>query len=793
MTTLGQPPTIESFRQPARAGTSVPSPASKPTNFFLFGGAICLGAFLLFQVQLIMAKYILPWFGGTPSVWTSCMLVFQVLLLLGYLYTHVLTTHLPRQLQNSLHLVLLVLSVAVLVWLSFRWKTPITPDVAWKPSPDANPTWRIVELLLVSVAFPFFLLSTTGPLVQKWFARAHPNESPYRLYALSNFGSLLGLLTYPFLIEPGLTIRSQAWVWSAGYLVYAVASALCTRATAGKSDSPEETANGAIVNQPNYWVRFLWVGLAACASVMLLATTNVICQQVAVVPFLWVLPLCMYLGSFILCFESSRWYRRSLFQLLFFVLAGISCWLLLHGPAAPVYLQLATYPALLFVSCMISHGELVHLKPPASHLTHFYLLIALGGAVGGVFTGLVAPHIFANFWEFHTGVIASSAFLLFALAHDRASWWHQAPRWLPAALLSGSAILAIPTMQALTGEMNKELLLGLVAVAAIAGIYALLAMFRRRAGEVAHPIFARATALIALSIVCFALFADANLKPEDVRLRSRNFYGIVSVVRASSVAGPYFYLRNRMTNHGVQFVNPRYANVPTGYYGPDSGVGKLLFTHPRPMRVGLVGLGIGTLAAYGQSGDYFRFYEINPAVVSLASGPGAFFTYVRNSPASSEVVLGDARLCLEREAAAGQRQNFDVLVIDAFSGDAIPTHLLTREAFAVYLQHLRSPESIIALHISNLSLDLAPVVSGLAHEFQLRGVRIHHPEAQSFSAQTDWVLLSRNPARFKTPLIASAAAPLAYDSYMPLWTDDYSNLFRVVRFGSSSKSIAVGQ
>lgn len=793
MTTLDQPPAIESFRQPGRTDTAVPSPVSKATNFFLFGSAICLGAFLLFQVQLIMAKYILPWFGGTPSVWTSCMLVFQVLLLLGYLYAHVLTTRVPRRLQNSLHLVLLGLSIGVLLWLGFRWKTPITPGVAWKPSPHANPTWRIVELLFASLAFPFFLLSTTGPLVQKWFARANPNESPYRLYALSNLGSLLGLLTYPFLIEPGLTIRSQAWVWSAGYLVYVAASALCTRAAAGKSDSPGESSDQAIVDQPNYWVRFLWVGLAACASVMLLATTNVICQQVAVVPFLWVLPLCLYLGSFILCFESSRWYRRSFFQPLFFVLAGISCWLLLQGPAAPVYVQLAVYPAFLFVSCMLSHGELVRLKPPATHLTHFYLLIALGGAIGGLFTGVVAPHIFTNFWEFHTGIIASSVFLLFALAHDRTSWWHRPPRWLPTTLLSGSAFLTVPVTQTLAPQTNKQLLVGILAIATIAGVYALVAVFGAQAGDTAHPIFARAAALIALSIVCFALFTDANLKPEDVRLRSRNFYGIVSVVRASSVAGPYFYLRNRMTNHGVQFVNPQYANVPTGYYGPDSGVGKLLFTHPRPMRVGLVGLGIGTLAAYGQSGDYFRFYEINPAVVSLASGPGAFFTYIRNSPASSEVVLGDARLCLEREAAAGQGQNFDVLVIDAFSGDAIPTHLLTREAFAVYLRHLRSPESVIALHISNLSLDLAPVVAGLAHEFQLRGVRIHHPEAQSFSAQTDWVLLSRNPVRFEAPLIASAAAPLAYDGYMPLWTDDYSNLLRVVRFGSPGKPIAVGQ
>jgi hypothetical protein len=790
MTPLKEASTFESLRQPVRAETPVPSTVSRPKNFVLFGGTSCLGAFLLFEVQLIMAKYILPWFGGTPSVWTSCVLVFQVLLLMGYLYAHVLTTYVPRKLQNAIHLILLGLSVAALSWLSSRWNTPITPGAAWKPTSEANPTWHIVELLLASVACPFFLLSTTGPLVQKWFARTNPGESPYRLYALSNVGSLLGLLSYPFFIEPTLTVRAQAWVWTSGYLAYIVFCVLCLRATADRVDARQTSLNEETAEQLGHWVRFLWVGLAACASVMLLATTNVICQQVAVIPFLWVLPLCLYLGSFILCFESPRWYRRSLLQPLFFLLAGISCWLLLQGPAAPVSVQLVVYPALLFVSCMISHGELVLLKPAPDHLTQFYLLVALGGAVGGVFTGLLAPHIFANFWEFHTGIIASSVLLLFAVAQDGASWWYRAPRWLPAALLSGSALLLIPATQILTPQMDKELLLALVAIAGTAGIYALVTLFVRKDAGAAPPVLTRAVGLIAVATVGLALLTDAGLKPEDVRLRSRNFYGIVSVVRASNAAGPYFYLRNRMTNHGIQFINPQYANIPTGYYGPDSGVGKLFFTHPRPMRVGLVGLGIGTLAAYGRPGDYFRFYEINPAVVSLASGPGAFFTYIRNSPASSEVVLGDARLCLEREVSSGQRQNFDVLVIDAFSGDAIPTHLLTREAFAVYLEHLRSPESVIALHISNLSLDLGPVVSGVAHEFQLHGIRIHHPEAQSFSGQTDWVLLSRNPVRFEVPLVASAAAPLTYDRSMPLWTDDYSNLLRVVRFGSSGNPSA---
>ena len=754
------------------------------SHFFVFGAAICVGAFLLFEVQLILGKYILPWFGGMPSVWTTCMLVFQVLLLLGYLYAHALTTLVPRKIQNAIHLALLGVSLAVLVWLAFRWKTPITPGVDWKPSPTDTPTWKIVQLLIASVALPFFLLSTTGPLVQKWFSRANPGVSPYRLYALSNVGSLLGLLTYPFLIEPSLTIRVQAWVWCAGYALFVGSCVRCSRLGAPGEDASSEMAHDQPAQNPGNSIRLLWVGLPACASVMLLATTNVISQQVAVIPFLWVIPLCLYLGSFILCFESPRWYRRSVYQPGFLLLAGLTCWLLLQGPAASVSLQLIVYPALLFVSCMISHGELVRIKPGVQHLTQFYVLISLGGALGGLFTGLLAPHIFTGLWEFHTGIVASSIFLLLALAHDRESWWHQTPRWLPSALLAAVAVLAIPVLQTFLLQGSQQLLYGLIAIALLGTGYALYAAFFPKRVAPSHPFVTRAAPVIALSILAFALYVDVNLKPEDVRLRSRNFYGMISVVRETSPLGPYYYLRNRMTNHGLQFVDPRFSLVATGYYGPDSGISKLLVSQPRPMRVGVIGLGIGTLSAYGRSGDYFRFYEINPAVISLAYGPSAFFTYMKNSQAKTDVVLGDARLCLEREASTGQFQKFDVLIIDAFSGDAIPTHLLTKDAFEVYLQHLRSPDSVIALHISNLSLDLAPVVSGLAHRFNLWSTRIHHPESRAFSAKTDWVLLSPNLTRLQDPIITAVGAPLDFDARTPLWTDDYSNLLRVVRFTS---------
>jgi hypothetical protein len=419
-------------------------------------------------------------------------------------------------------------------------------------------------------------------------------------------------------------------------------------------------------------------------------------------------------------------------------------------------------------------------------LTQFYLLISLGGALGGIFSGLLAPHIFTGLWEFHTGIVASAVFLLLALTRDRGSWWHQTPRWLPSALLAAVALLAIPVSQNFLLQGSQQLLYGLIAIAILGTGYALYAAFFPQHVAPSHPFVTRSAPIIALSFLAFALFVDANLKPEDIRLRSRNFYGTISVVRETSPIGPYYFLRNRMTNHGMQFVDPRFSFVAAGYYGPDSGISKLLVSQPHPMRVGVIGLGIGTLSAYGETGDYFRFYEINPAVISLAYGPQAFFTYMQHSKAKTDVVLGDARLCLESEAAGSDFQKFDVLIIDAFSGDAIPTHLLTKEAFAVYLQHLRSPDSVIALHISNISLDLAPVVSGLAQQLNLQGIRIHHPESASFSAKTDWVLLSRNSTRLQDPLITAVGDPLAYDSHMPVWTDDYSNLFRIVRLSSSS-------
>lgn len=751
-----------------------------PSNSSFFGVTIFLGAFLLFQVQLIIGKYILPWFGGTPSVWTACMVVFQSLLLAGYAYAHVLSQQLNRKAQAIVHVSLVLVSVTLMAWLATRWNSPITSGANWKPAAEEQPTWQIVHFLLASVATPFFLLSTTGPLVQHWFAQVKPGRSPYRLYALSNLGSLLGLITYPFLVEPHFALRKQAWLWSGSYLAYAMACLICAL-WAGRTSSGVLGSKPIVPHERSNWSsRFLWSGLATCGSAMLLATTNMICQQVAVIPFLWVVPLCLYLLSFILCFENARWYRRSVFHPLYFLSAMGACVLLLQRPDASVLLQLIAYPALLFISCMVCHGELAKLKPAPEHLTEFYLWIAAGGVLGGLYVSVIAPSIFADFWEFHTAILMAGVLLLITARRDVSSWWAASAAWVTWAVVSTVAIFSGVLVRILNLEHEGPLSYGLWAVAGLAAVGLIATRFVPQL-QAMNPRVTRLASFAALVALAVGFLADANTKSLAVLKRSRNFYGIVAVVRENSTLGPFLYLRNQMTNHGMQFLQPRLANEPAGYSGPESGIGLLMQSHARPVCVGLVGLGVGTLAAYGRAGDSFRFYEINPAVVDVSYGPNAFFTYLRNTGAATTIVLGDARISLEREAAHGEFKKFDILILDAFSGDAIPVHLLTKEAFETYLKHMRSEDSIIAVHISNVLLDLSQIVAGLAREYGLTAIRVHRPSHHTFSSQMDWILMSRNPEALNYPAILEAGTKLVYEGRVPLWTDDYSNLFFTIK------------
>ncbi len=677
-----------------------------------YAATILVSAFLLFQVQPLISKAILPWFGGSPAVWTTCMLFFQAVLFAGYSYAHLSERALGRTSRLVVHLGVLLAACLML---------PVTPDAAWKPDDSSEPTWRILALLGVTVGLPYFVLSTTGPLVQAWFSRSFPGQSPYRLYSLSNIGSLTALLSYPFVFEPRWNVPVQGWMWSAGFVLFAM---LCAAgawqvwrvgelpATFVASGSPSPATK----NVPA-WRPVLWVALPAFGSLTLLATTNHVCQNVAVIPFLWVVPLSLYLLSFIICFDHERWYHRGawgLFTAALTLLAaawGDLTWDL------PFVAELAVYFGAMFGVCMVCHGELVRLRPDPRHLTAFYLLISAGGALGGLFVSLVAPVVFDTFFEWTLALAGGGALAAGLL------WLHARSNGV------------------------------------------------RAAWRVAAPCGAAATC--GLMAVLYAGESSENRTVSEVR----NFYGETAVVERAldEPLDRDFALISGHTIHGVQFVDPSKRELPTTYYSHESGVGRVLraLAEKPDLRVGAVGLGCGTLAAYARPGQCYRFYEINPEMERVAR---EHFSYLKDADGTVEVVLGDARLSLERE----EPQHYDVLVLDAFSGDSVPAHLLTAEAFEVYQRHL-APDGVVCVHITNHYLDLEPVVRGVAQENGYDVVRIQLPgdyDLQLF--RSNWMILTNND-ELLARLRAGPTIPLDLDVPPVLWTDNASNLFEILK------------
>jgi hypothetical protein len=751
----------------------------------LFGTTIFLSAFLLFFVQLLLAKRILPIFGGAPSVWTSCIMFFQILLLAGYVLAHFLASRLNPRKQSLIVVALLAISIGILIVTALAWPTPITPNVASGVAFFGNPSLAIVKFLFLSIGLPFLILSTTSPLIQHWFATVFPGASPYRLYALSNAGSLLGLLAYPFLLEPMLRLPTQAWLWTSAYVFYAASYSACAfwsqKTKSDKVDRDTETAQPG--GEELGWGRpTLWIAVSFFASTLLLSTTNYICQEVAVIPFLWVLPLSVYLLSFILTFEGGRWYKRNFFHALL-ALSVVGVVLVTPLNANYSYLtQTVASIVLLFAGCMVCHGEAFRLRPSSPSLTRFYLSISSGGALGGIFVNLIAPRIFPGYWEYPLSVLGTTGLLLFIVEKDGDSWLHRGKVWLAVAM--ASLIVFLLTMELAQLWPQSSWLNGLRPRLITVGIAGLaLALYAKSRQEKQEP---KETPFVRLSVaVLFLLFITGFVLPirdfyTDVLAVSRNFYGVLTVVLDKP--NNYLTLWHGKTAHGFQFLRPDLEHLPTGYYGQHSGANILLRNwQGGPVRVALVGMGAGTLAALGRSGDTYRFYEINPDVPKYSSGEKPFFTFVRDSKAHVEIVLGDARLSLEQEAQKGTNQKFDVLVLDAFSSDSIPLHLLTREAFAIYLRQLRDRDSVIAVHISNKTLNLGPVLAGIAKEFHLQTVRTHPTWMGGFSASSDWILLSPSSSELSSSELKAASVPFPDKAEPILWTDDFSNLVRVLR------------
>ena len=750
----------------------------------LYALTILVSAFLLFQVEPVIAKIILPWFGGSAAVWTTCLLFFQMVLLLGYLYAHAVVRYLKPRAQMLVHCGLLLASAAAL---------PIYPSLAWKPNGTEEPTFAILRLLALSVGLPYFLLSTTGPLLQAWYARRFKGAMPYRLYALSNAGSMFALLSYPVMFEPVFGTHRQASMWSIAYGAFIL---LCgfTAVRSGDGYQAEHAAEVPAADRPGKRQYVLWLLLPACASVLLLAITNHLTQNVAAIPFLWVLPLSIYLLTFILCFEGSGWYRRNPYlQLLAVALASMAY---ADGVDAfgniPIKILVPLFSMGLFTCCMVCHGELARLKPHPRYLTHFYLMISAGGALGGLLVALVAPRVFSALYELQLGLAACALLTLVVLSGDsEMAWFRQLlpPRTaVPAAVAFGIAGAALYDFRGQVVSLGDWFMLLFLkkweapdefmteAALVLLAIGAIILLIALRKLRIRGALAGITVELIALLLIGYLSYQMRGLTA-DYLLTVRNFYGALKV-RDNGPASDLNATRtltHGTINHGEQFLNPARRDLPTTYYGPNTGIGVAIREKgkTKALRVGVIGLGTGTLAAYGRQGDYFRFYEINPLVLKIARTE---FTFLGDCKAKLDVAMGDARLSLEREAP----EHFDVLAVDAFSSDSIPVHLLTREAMQVYFRHL-NPDGVLAVHVSNRYLDLAPVVAGEARASGklARLVDTDDDDSQDVFGAT-WVLLTAPATGFGKEELSSSSE-IKSTRHVRLWTDDYSNLFQILR------------
>jgi len=657
-----------------------------------YAATIFLSSFLLFLVQPIIAKQILPWFGGSAGVWTTCLVFFQSVLLAGYAYADWTTRLGPRR-QAALHVALLAASLLCL---------PILASSGWKPQGDEQPVLRILLLLGATIGLPYFLLSTTTPLLQAWYWRRFRTVVPYRLFALSNLASLLALLGFPVLFEPAFDLTSLGWGWSFLFAGFAI---LCA-GTAWLSVNGFETAAKTAATPVRVKTQLQWLALAAMGSVMLLAVTNHVTQNISSVPFLWVLPLALYLVSFILAFDHPRWYVRPAFVAALVVLVPLMAYAI---PSLDLRLAAPLYLVGLFVACMVCHGELARLKPDPAHLTRFYLMISLGGALGAVLVAIVAPLVLAGYFELGIALVALGAVIILV----------RKLRWIGAAVTLVSAVFVVRGVQDYTDGM---------------------------------------------------------------RVMERDFYGVVRTADHTSPV-PYRTMYHGAIMHGGQLLGDSFRNTPADYFSPGSGYGRVFASlremqPKKPLAVGVIGLGAGVIAAWMKPGDRLVFYEISPRVVDIAQRE---FTFLQDTSAKTEIVLGDGRLSLEREPPRG----YDVLGIDAFSGDSIPMHLVTREAMAIYLKHIK-PDGVIVFQATNRFIDLLPVVKRLADEFGLQALNVSDaPEgedgAEYWYSSTDQVIVTRNPKLLAWPRVAEAAEEIADRPGLPIFTDAHHNLLRILK------------
>lgn len=712
----------------------------------LFGLIIFLSAFLLFQIQPLIAKFFLSWFGGAPSVWVTAMLVFQVLLLMGYGYSHlaVLRLRLAAQSRVQQGLILVGLLWVAGQWLGWGW--PLFPTESYRQGVTQQPAAHLILLLGISVALPFFLLATTNSLIQAWFGRVYTDRSPYPLYALSNTGSLLGLLSYPFVLEPLLGLRQQAMLWTAAFVVYGLGMFMIAHKVKrhGTDDTASHRASDpdhrGVDTEPRL-TRVMWFLLSFTGVAMFLGTSNLITMDIGGLALLWVVPLAIFLGSFIYTFRGNGYSRLPWLGAGLVAVVALAVFASRPTGAFPVLVQFGVPLFALVVGTVLCHGELYLLRPARHHLTDFYLWVAIGGACAGVTIAIIAPLVFSAVREFHLSFLLGFMLVALVLAAPKLRPWLRRDPSVYAQVAAGLAVV------------------GMLAVTAY------------------------------------------GWSPGDSTIyQNRNFFGVVSVEEAGTyqpagdpVASRIFVMAHGGTLHGIA-VEGR-PHIATAYFSPESGVGFALLNHPArasateedPFKIGILGLGAGTLTAYATAQDVVRVYEIDPAVITLAGKQSPYFDAIARSPADITIVEGDARISLEEELNGQGSQRFDILILDAFTGDAPPNHLLTLEAFRLYEKHL-SDTGIIVANISNRYFDFVPLLNRQAEALGWSMRYYHHRlrEKNPLLQSSQWMLLSPKAENLR---FAEQREATSIEQVAPIqwpWTDNYTNPMGILRMLNGS-------
>ncbi|RDE05205.1 fused MFS/spermidine synthase [Sphingomonas aracearum] len=726
------------------------APRGLPTRL-LFVVAILTGSFLLFLVQPMVARMALPRLGGAPAVWNSAMVLYQALLLGGYAYAHGLGRLAPRR-QALAHLGVLL---AAALWL------PIGIG-ALVPPPGAEPALWVPWLLGLGIGPLFFAVSAQAPLLQRWFSISCPQVDPYALYAASNLGSFAGLVAYPLLVEPGLALRGQSVLWSIGYALLVLLVAACALTLPRRAAVPAEPVldfHGA----PTRRRIAFWLLVSFVTSGLMLATSTFLTTDLVAMPLLWVLPLGLYLLSFTVAFAARRGVADFVtrFAPITLVLFGGG---LVSGAGDASWLNAAVALLLLTVACIALHTALFRARPGAERLTGFYLVIAIGGALGGVFAGIAAPLLFDGTYEFPLLILAAGALVPqhFLLHAFRGLWRRRAA--VPAlAVLLGLLLLLVIRFPAADrpGPVQGLAFVGVV-------LLGLLAIGSRRAY----------VPVLAASLLIFGGWRSLEMTMAG-GARMRSYFGVYTIRQGPRER----QLNHGTTVHGAQLLgSPARERTPTTYYVPDSGIGRALRLAPAlfgpSARIGIVGLGTGTLACYARPGQDWRFFEIDPLMERIARSR---FTFLSDCAPRASVAIGDARLSL----AAEPRERFDLLALDAFSSDAVPMHLMTREAFATYARVLQ-PRGLLLVHVSNRFLDLAPVVAAAARDggWQVAMLTYRPPAPRtSWQAASDWIALSRDPATLARLRAGGGRwVSLHPRAGLAAWTDDYATILPLLKF-----------